>query len=224
LTELAFALGVRREGAWLARRVEGMLRDLPAQRLEPLLSARDRRVRRAAYRAAIAAGRLGPDGLMRAAVRESDLPIRTMCARVAVTAADPAQLRSLLASRTALVRAEALQALIARGDLAVAEAALTDRHPLVREIAQSTLWRGGSDPADRYRRLATRVPAEPSVIAGLGETGRSDDAELVARGLAHRVPVGGSRRSGRCVVWASRSLPHWYRCFTTTPPRSPARW
>ena len=185
LTELAFALGVRREGAWLAQYVEATLRDLPAQRLEPLLSARDQRVRRAAYRAAIAAGRLGLDRLMRAAVRESDLPIRTMCARVAVTVADPVQLRALLASRTALVRAEALQALIARGDLAVAETALTDRHPLVREIAQSTLRRGGSDPADRYRRLATRVPAEPSVIAGLGETGGPDDAELVTRGLAH---------------------------------------
>lgn len=185
LAEMALALDVRREGVWLAQRVEEMLRDLPVQRLEPLLSARDRRVRRAAYRAAIAAGRLGLDRLMSAAVRESDLPIRAMCARVAVTAADPVQLRALLGSRTALVRAEALQALIARGDLAVAEMALTDRHPLVREISQSTLRRGGSDPADRYRRLATRVPAEPSVIAGLGETGGPDDAELVARELAH---------------------------------------
>jgi hypothetical protein len=186
LAELAFALATRREGAWLAERVDEMLRDLPEQRLEPLLSARDRRVRRAAYRVAIAAGRLGIDRLTRAAVRDHDLPIRTMCARVAVAAAaDPGQLQALLASRTALVRAEALHALIVGGDLAVAEAALTDRHPLVREIAQEALRRAGSDPAEHYRRLAAQVPPEPSVIAGLGETGGPDDAAVVARWLSH---------------------------------------
>lgn len=185
LAELAFALTTRREGVWLAERVEEMLRDLPAPRLESLLSARDRRVRRAAYRAVIAAGRVGTDQLTRAAVRDHDLLIRTMCARAAVTAADPAQLQSLLASRTALVRAEALHAMIVRGDLAVAEAALTDRHRLVRNTAQAALRRAGSDPAEHYRRLAAQVPPEPSVIAGLGETGRPDDADVVARWLSH---------------------------------------
>jgi hypothetical protein len=71
------------------------------------------------------------------------------------------------------------------GDLAVAEAALPDRHPLVREIAQAAVRRVGSDPADRYRWLAAQVPPEPSVIAGLGETGRPDDADVVARWLSH---------------------------------------
>jgi HEAT repeat protein len=108
-----------------------------------------------------------------------------MCAWAAVTAADPEQLHALLASRTALVRAEALHALIVRGDLAVAEAALTDRHPLVREVAQAALRRAGSDPAEHYRRLAAQVPLEPSVIAGLGETGGPDDADVVSRWLSH---------------------------------------
>jgi hypothetical protein len=54
-----------------------MLRDLPAHRLEPLLSTQDRRVRRAAYRAAIAAGHLGLDRLTTAAVRDhSDQRLR----------------------------------------------------------------------------------------------------------------------------------------------------
>ncbi|WP_232234434.1 hypothetical protein [Actinoplanes sp. N902-109] len=183
--EVAFALGARRAGAWLAGRVEEMLQDLPAPRLGAVLAARDRRVRRAAFRAAIAAGRLDQDRLIEAAIREQDLPIRTMCARVAVAAADAGQLHALLASRTALVRAEALRALTGHGDLAVAEAALTDRHPLVRDIAQSALRRAGVEPAEHYRRLAAQATPAPSVIAGLGETGKSEDGEVVTQWLAH---------------------------------------
>lgn len=185
LAEFAFALGARREGAWLVTRVEEMVRDLPTHRLEPLLSVQDRRVRRAAYRAAIAADQLDPDRLMRAAVRDHDLPIRAMCARVAVAVAAPGQLRALVSSRTALVRAEALHALIRQGDSAATETALTDRHPLVRQVAQAALRRAGSDPADHYRQLAVQMPAEPSVIAGLGETGGPDDAKTLARWLSH---------------------------------------
>ncbi len=198
LAELAFALRGRRAGGWLAQRVDQVLRDLPAQRLDPLLSARDRGTRRAAYRAAIAAGQLSLDRLTTAAIREGDLPIRTMCARAAVrAAAGPAHLHAMLASRTALVRAEALQALIVTGDLDVAEAALADRHPLVRGIAQAAVRRTGGDPAEHYRRLAARqapelgviagleVTGELGVVAGLGETGVADDADVVARWLAH---------------------------------------
>ena len=184
LAEVAFALAARRHGAWLAERVAALLEQLPAQGIEPLLSARDRRVRRAAYRAAIATGQLGTDRLVRAAVRDHDLPVRTMCARAAVAAADRDQLRALLSARTALVRAEALRVLTSRGDLASAEAALTDRHLLVRETAQAALRRAGSDPAAHYRRLVERE-APPAAIAGLGETGGPGDAGAVARWLSH---------------------------------------
>jgi hypothetical protein len=140
LTEMAFALRGRGEGAWLTERVEGILRDLPLGRLEPLLAARDRRTRRAAYRAATTRGLLSLSRLNTAAIKDDDLPIRALCARGAVQAAtDPSQLRGLLASRTALVRAEALRAMTAVGDLGAAEAALPDRHPLVRAIAQAAL-------------------------------------------------------------------------------------
>lgn len=60
LAEMAFALRGRGEGAWLAERIEGMLLDLSLGSLEPLLSARDRRTRRAAYRAATTGGLLSP--------------------------------------------------------------------------------------------------------------------------------------------------------------------
>lgn len=65
----------------------------------------------AAYRAATAGGLLGVHRLITAAMKDDDLPIRSLYVRGAVRAAtDPAQLRGLLVSRTALVRAEALQA------------------------------------------------------------------------------------------------------------------
>lgn len=189
--EMAFALRGRGEGAWLAGRVEGVLRDLPLGGLEPLLAARDRRTRRAAYRAATTGGLLSLRRLTTAAVKDDDLPIRTLAARGAVEAATaPAQLRELLVSRTALVRAEALQAVTAVGDLRAAEAALPDRHPLVRAIAQAAVRRSGADPAESYRLLAGREPPAPGAIAGLGETGDAEDAGLVRRGLAHPRPRG----------------------------------
>lgn len=186
LVEMAFALRGRRDGGWLAGHVDTIMNGLPATEMGPLLAARDRRVRRAAYRATIVAGQLSLGQLTTAAVRDADLPIRVMCARAAVqSATDPEQLRGLLASRTALVRAEALHALALAGELSVAEAALTDRHPLVRETAQAALCRAGIDPAMSYRRFAASEIPEPGAIAGLGETGTDADAEIIERCLSH---------------------------------------
>ncbi len=186
LAELAFALRGCRQGDWLAERVEGVMGDLPLDGLEPLLAARDRWTRRAAYRAATTGGQLSLRRLTTAAMTDDDSPIRILCARAAVQAAtDPAQLRGLLASRNALVRAEALQAVATTGDLGAAEAALSDRHPLVRAIAQAALRRGGADPAESYRLLAGLEPPAPGVVGGLGETGGAEDADRVRRWLGH---------------------------------------
>lgn len=184
--ELAFTLAQRREGGWLADRIDQLLLGLPADALGALLHARDRRTRRAAYRAGIAAGQLGLAQLARAAIRDSDLPIRAMCARAVVDAApDPTVIRDLLRSRTALVRAEALHTLTANGDLAVAETALADRHPLVRTTAQAALRRAGIDPAARYRALIAQTPPTPGAIAGLAETGTAGDTPLIVPHLSH---------------------------------------
>ncbi|HVQ93605.1 MAG TPA: hypothetical protein VMU51_21390 [Mycobacteriales bacterium] len=186
LAEMAFALRGRGEGAWLAERVEGVLLGLPLGSLEPLLAARDPRTRRAAYRAATTGGLLSVSRLATAAMKDNDLPIRALCARAAVQGkTDPAQLRGLLVNRSALVRAEALQAVTAAGDLGAAEAALPDRHPSVRTIAQTALRRCGANPAESYRLLAGQEPPAPGAIAGLGETGGSEDTGLVRRWLAH---------------------------------------
>jgi hypothetical protein len=200
--QMALALRARREGGWLAAQVERALRDLALPALEPLLSARDRRTRRAAYRAGIAAGRLGVDRLMATAARDPDVPIRDLCARAVIaTSADLSQVRELLTSPTALVRAEALRAVTASGAVGAATTALTDRHRLVRAVAQEAVCRGGADPAAHYRRLMAPSPPAPAVIAGLGETGGANDAALVRPWLSH------PRARGR--VEAIRALRRW---------------
>jgi len=200
-TPMALALRDRREGGWLAERAERALYEVDLPALEPLLSARDRKTRRAAYRAGIATGRLSVDRLTVAAAKEPDVPIRVMCARAVIsTSTDPNQVRGLLTSRTALVRAEALRVMAATAP-AAALAALTDRHRLVRAVAREALRRSGGDPAVRYRDLIAHTPPAPAVIAGLGETGGTDDAALVRPWLAH------PRARGR--VEAIRALRRW---------------
>jgi YD repeat-containing protein len=129
-TQMALALRNRREGGWLAEQVERVLRDPALPVLEPLLSARDRSTRRAAYRASIATIRLDVDRLTAAAAKDPDVPIRIMSAQALIAiSADPSRVRRLLTSRTALVRAEALRAMAAAAPEA-AIAAVTDRHRL----------------------------------------------------------------------------------------------
>jgi hypothetical protein len=130
----AFAVRGRPAGLWLAERVERILQDLAPASLEPLLTVRDRATRRAAYRCAIAAARLRLDRLLSAAVRDGDLPIRTMCVLATIRAAvGTAPVRALLSSRTALVRA----------------------------TAQAPARRAGADPAGFYRRLVQQAAPAP---------------------------------------------------------------
>ncbi|GAA2591127.1 hypothetical protein GCM10010435_82320 [Winogradskya consettensis] len=57
--------------------------------------------------------------------------------------------------------------------------------PVAHDIAQSVMRRAGVDPSEHYRRLVVRTPPEPSVLAGLGETGSPDDGEIAMRWLSH---------------------------------------
>ena len=118
--------------------------------------------------------------------------IRTLCARAAIaTTSDPETIRTMLTCRTALVRAEALHALTAN-DRHTADAiqALSDRHQLVRSVAQAAVIRAGGNPAEHYRQLIAQTPPTPAVIAGLGETGCQDDAGLLRPHLAHHLVRG----------------------------------
>jgi hypothetical protein len=191
---VALALRERREGRWLAEHIQTMLRQGPTAVLEAALGARDWRTRRAAYAAALAMGRLDLSQLLDAAERDSDLPTRVRCAQAAVTAAVAGgtidTVRRLLASGTAAVRAEVVLVLAGAGDVAPAVAALADRNRMVRAVAQAAVRRAGSDPAEWYRRHASDAPPDPGLIAGLGETGGSQDVGLVMAWLAHPLPRG----------------------------------
>ena len=186
---LALALRGRQRGRWLADRVDALFREGPAEALSAALTTSDLRTRRAAYLTALDAGRLDLGQLVFAAQCDSDLSIRVRCAGPAVRTATAAGrtdlVRALLSSGTAQVRAEALHALVQQGDTASATAALSDRHPTVRAVAQAAVRRAGSDPAAHYRRLVTAPRPAPGAIAGLGETGTSDDVPLLTTQLKH---------------------------------------
>jgi hypothetical protein len=191
---LALALGERREGRWLAGRIETAFREGPVELLTAALAVPDRRTRRTAHLTALAAGRLDLTQMLHAAEHDDDLPTRVRCAEAAVKTAAAAKtfdlVRPLLSSGTAVVRAEAVQLLAREGDTAPAVAALADLSPTVRAVAQTALRRAGSDPAEQYRRLVTASLPEPGAIAGLGETGTADDAGLIPCWLDHPRPRG----------------------------------
>ncbi|MEV4534448.1 hypothetical protein AB0J82_11525 [Asanoa sp. NPDC049518] len=186
LATTATATRRRFNGGWLAARIDGHVTGLTAERLEPLLRLGDSRLRRIAYRTAIDRHLIDADHLARAATKDHDQAIRIMAARAAVAGARSlATLHRLAASRTAVVRAEALTALAAGGDTAAAIGALPDRHPVVRDVAQDAVRATGGDPAEHYRRLLTGSVPPPGAVAGLGETGGPADAPALRASLAH---------------------------------------
>ncbi|MDI1463154.1 hypothetical protein QEZ54_19425 [Catellatospora sp. KI3] len=182
--DLAVALDGRLHGGWLRGQVADLLAGLSPEQLQPLLAAGPDRVRRLAYTAGL--DRIGVEQLLTAAGRDRDTMVRRTCAHavLARAATDLPVLRRLRDSRSALVRAEAVRLLARLGEFD-ADAALTDRYPLVREVAQAAVRRAGGDPVDHYRRLAVGQPLPVPVLAGIGETGTPDDAELLRANLAH---------------------------------------
>jgi len=148
-----------------------------------------------AYLIALRDRRLGRVELMDAAAHDGDLVIRVQCAdqaiRDAVATDQVTEVRSLADSGTAAVRAAAVSALARAGRVDVAQTALEDRNPMVREIAQAAVRRAGADPAQRYRDLVSATnPPDPAAVAGLGETGTKTDAALIGLSLQHPVPRG----------------------------------
>ncbi|MFI7273281.1 hypothetical protein [Streptomyces sp. NPDC049879] len=191
---VALALRERGEGRWLADRVEAVLRAGPPGVLEAALVAPDTRIRRAAYGIALDTGQLALAGALCAARYDADPVIRVRCAEAAVRAAaaagTPGLVRPLLSSGTAAVRAAAVWAQAVAGDPSPAVAALADRSPIVRAVAQAAARRHGTDPATRYRILAAAPGPAPGAVAGLGETGSAADADLLRPWLAHPLPRG----------------------------------
>lgn len=192
---VALMLADRAHGAWLHRRLDQLTTSLDDDELSRLLAAPQRQLRRLGYSVALRDGRLGHRELVDAAMSDDDLVIRAQCAEAAIRAAIESgaaeDVRPLTSSGTAIVRVMAVTALARAGAADVAEAALVDRNPSVREAAQAVLRRAGADPAVRYRSLVrASTTAAPAAVAGLGETGTTADAQLVVPFLADLRPRG----------------------------------
>lgn len=192
---LAVLFADREQGAWLFAHLEQSVARLDDSDLRRLLTAPDWRLRRIAYLISLQDHRLRRVELLDAAAHDGDLVIRVQCAeqaiRDAVAADQVSEVRSLTNSRTATVRAAAVSALARAGHEDVAQRALADRNPTVREIAQAAVRRAGADPAPRYRDLVIATnPPDPAAVAGLGETGTQTDAALIVQSLQHPVPRG----------------------------------
>lgn len=227
LAPVAFALQARQAGGWLGDALDGLLRNGPPEAMVAALAAEDRRTRRTAHVIALDAGRLDVDRMLRTATTDSHLPIRVMCAEAAIRAAraigDHDVPRRLLASGTALVRAEAVRSLGAAGEVDPATGALADRSALVRATAQAIVRRAGADPADRYRALlAARQPPNPSVIAGLGEVGTHSDIDLLRPWLAHSSSRG-RVEAVRALRRLGNTSPHLLLPLLTDPVSSVTR-
>jgi hypothetical protein len=186
---VGLAMAERRDGGWLADRIVAALRDGPPTMLDAAMGSGDRRTRRTAYQIAVDGRRLDLDRLVQAAVHEPDMPTRVLCAQAAIERAaetgQPGSIHWLLASRTAAVKCAAIRWLAETGELAPAEQALTDRRAAVRATAQWLLRRFGQDPAVTYRNLVAVGLPDPAALAGLGETGTVDDADLLRPWLSH---------------------------------------
>ena len=192
---LAVLVATKAEGGWLYAQLEASTAALNEIELRQLLGAPDWRLRRVAYSIAVRDGRLERRALLRAAERDRDLVIRVQCAEAAIRSAVATgaidDVRPLAVNGTAAVRAAAVVALARTGTVDIAVAALADGNPTVREVAQTAVRRTGVDPAEHYRALVRAAnPADPGAVAGLGETGRSSDIDLVWPSLTHPGPRG----------------------------------
>jgi hypothetical protein len=194
LGPVTFRLDRRAGGAWLVDALRALLRDSPDEVSAVGLTATDLQFRRYAYQAGLAAGRIGPDQLLTAALTDADLLVRLTCAgeliRQSTRTGDRTAVHRLRTAGTATIRADAVHTLALAGDLDTAQAALADRAVVVRATAQAAVRRAGVDPAERYRELLAD-PTGPAVgaIAGLGETGRPTDRDLLLTWLNHSLPA-----------------------------------
>jgi hypothetical protein len=154
----------------------------------------DLAVRRLAHRLWVESARADPDALVASALSEKDIICQRLSVDAVVRAAVHDRQRDaldrLLAARFARVRVEALAGLVQIGHPEVGKAFLTDPSAMMRATAQWAMRRAGRDAAEHCRAVLRSAdgPSVRGAIAGLGECGAVDDADLVARYLRHDRP------------------------------------
>ncbi|WP_225822637.1 HEAT repeat domain-containing protein [Streptomyces naphthomycinicus] len=195
LVPLIRRLGDRHRGDFALGLIQDVLRGAPRERLAPLFASGDRAVRRFGYRLAVEEGFLPAVELARAAARDDDTVVQTLCADAALTAVtreDATEvLDALLGARSPQARSAGVTALRRLGRPESATAFLADRSALVRACARYVLRQHGTDPLPWYRTRCAD-PADPALppgaAIGLAECGQRTDAALLRPLLDHPAP------------------------------------
>lgn len=195
LAPLIRRLADRHRGDFALGLLEDLLRRAPRERLTPLLMSADRAVRRFGYGLAVEEGFLSAAELARAAARDDDAVVQTLCADAAfaaVTRNDADEvLDVLLGARSPRARSAGVTALRRLGKPDRAVGFLADRSALVRACARYVLRQHGTDPLPWYRaRCAEPVDPvlPPGAAIGLAECGKRADAVLLWPLLDHPLP------------------------------------
>jgi hypothetical protein len=179
LDEPAFRAMLPLIGVLRRRQVDDWMTTLFRQALTPrllddALAVADRETRRWVHGEAI--GLLSRERLLDISLRDQDFVVRARCGTALLDRGECVE--ELLAGGAPKVR---MRALTLAGH---AEAYLADPASAVRSMAQALVRKAGGNPAAHYRAL----PVSFGMLAGLGETGTSEDAGLLERHLTDERP------------------------------------
>lgn len=196
LAPLILLSGRRGRGAFAVELLDTVLRPASLEQLAPLFVDTDRAVRRHVYRLAVERGLLSPAELARAAARDTDAVVQTLCADAALAAvarsgAYGEVFGPLLGARSPRVRSAGVAMLRAAGRTDLAVGFLADRAAVVRACARYVVRRDGVDPLPLYRAWCAAPEPVPGAVIGLAECGGRADAELLWTLVGH--PAGAVR-------------------------------
>lgn len=193
-TGVALAMRDWRRGEHAVAAVTEALRTRSDGTLDAARMSDDLHARRLAYRLWVESDHADSAEVVAAALTERDNICQSLCGdavvRAAVRRRQRDTLEHLLGARFTRVRVEALAGLAQIGHPEAGETFLSDRSAVLRATAQWAMRRAGRDPAERYREMLLSVDDSQlrGVVAGLGECGTVDDAELVYGFLRHDRP------------------------------------
>jgi hypothetical protein len=195
LAPLIRRLADRHRGDFALGLLDDLLRRAPRERLTPLLVSPDRAVRRFGYGLAVEEGFLSAAELARAAARDDDAVVQTLCSEAALAAATRCDaeevLDALLGARSPRARSAGVTALRRLEGPERAVSFLADRSALVRACARYVLRQHGTDPLSWYRARCADpgdVTLPPGAAIGLAECGERADAALLWPLLDHPLP------------------------------------
>ncbi|RSN30018.1 hypothetical protein DMC61_17390 [Amycolatopsis sp. WAC 04169] len=169
--------------------------DAPVAVLDQLMCSVTSAVPRFAFEVRTRRGDLKLDEMVRVALTNSDKSLRARAgeaaAREAVWTGRVDILRKLAACRHGEVRISALTGLARFGHWTEIAGLLDDRSTLIRALARDAARRTGVDAVDWYRSAVSAANPSLGAIAGLAESGRQEDGQLLYPLLSH--PVVGVR-------------------------------